>query len=396
MGNANNNRPSRMVSKGVVISCDYCGSKIDTAKERVCPACGAAYDKDKEWLNRKKESEYRDEVYPGTAPISNNNRNTTAAAPVKKEKKKGANNALIALAFLTVMISSLVIVASKNTHGRSRSYSSKYAQNEEVNVYDYDQYELTDTVFENDGIILDNEYMKVQFTGYYADSHNTWYDYRKLGIQVENKSDQDLKLHFTSCSMNGRSRSSSYISCYELFKKGTTVTFYEKLGEMTDDDVSEIVIDDLEIRDDSYHTLYEVEEPFVIKGNGSTVFEPDLDNCKLIFTNDRADIYANIYLSDENDYNNGYRFLVHNKTDERLCIEDSECRIDGEESGAYVMSNTHMPADYWLSDKVHSLDEKFKDFDKKLVEFNFRFTFEADPSKDFSTGYLDINGLLKD
>ena len=45
--------------KDPVISCDYCGSKIDTRKHRVCPGCGASYYRDEEWTSRHEVSEGR-------------------------------------------------------------------------------------------------------------------------------------------------------------------------------------------------------------------------------------------------------------------------------------------------------------------------------------------------
>lgn len=39
---------SKLRYKDPIISCDYCGSKIDTRKHRVCPGCGASYYRDEE------------------------------------------------------------------------------------------------------------------------------------------------------------------------------------------------------------------------------------------------------------------------------------------------------------------------------------------------------------
>ena len=42
-----------------VISCDYCGSKIDTKKHKTCPQCGATFNRDPEWIVRHAvEEEY--------------------------------------------------------------------------------------------------------------------------------------------------------------------------------------------------------------------------------------------------------------------------------------------------------------------------------------------------
>ena len=49
---AANEQARRIKYKDPIISCDYCGSKVDTSKFKTCPHCGGAYDQDVEWLNR--------------------------------------------------------------------------------------------------------------------------------------------------------------------------------------------------------------------------------------------------------------------------------------------------------------------------------------------------------
>ena len=40
-------------SKNTTITCDYCGSKVDTSKHAVCDHCGGPYWDDEEWKNKK-------------------------------------------------------------------------------------------------------------------------------------------------------------------------------------------------------------------------------------------------------------------------------------------------------------------------------------------------------
>ena len=35
-----------------MITCDYCGARIDTSKDRTCPSCGGEYSHDKEWIEK--------------------------------------------------------------------------------------------------------------------------------------------------------------------------------------------------------------------------------------------------------------------------------------------------------------------------------------------------------
>ena len=45
-------RTARLSYEDPVITCDYCGSKINTVSDRGCPSCGATYFRDKEWILR--------------------------------------------------------------------------------------------------------------------------------------------------------------------------------------------------------------------------------------------------------------------------------------------------------------------------------------------------------
>lgn len=38
-------------TKDTIITCDYCGSKVDTSKHATCPHCGGPYWDDAEWKN---------------------------------------------------------------------------------------------------------------------------------------------------------------------------------------------------------------------------------------------------------------------------------------------------------------------------------------------------------
>ena len=38
-------------NNNTVITCDYCGSKFDTAEHSTCPHCGGTYYDDEEWKN---------------------------------------------------------------------------------------------------------------------------------------------------------------------------------------------------------------------------------------------------------------------------------------------------------------------------------------------------------
>ena len=51
--------PEKLSYADPVISCDYCGSKIDTKKHKTCPQCGATFNRDPEWIVRHAvEEEY--------------------------------------------------------------------------------------------------------------------------------------------------------------------------------------------------------------------------------------------------------------------------------------------------------------------------------------------------
>ena len=43
--------------ENAIITCDYCGSKVDTGKHAVCDHCGGPYWDDEEWKNIRNNKE---------------------------------------------------------------------------------------------------------------------------------------------------------------------------------------------------------------------------------------------------------------------------------------------------------------------------------------------------
>ena len=48
---------SKLKIKDPVINCEYCGCKIDTKKEKICPGCGGSYENNEKWLKRHEVSD---------------------------------------------------------------------------------------------------------------------------------------------------------------------------------------------------------------------------------------------------------------------------------------------------------------------------------------------------
>ena len=87
------------------ITCDYCGARIDTQVDKVCPQCGGAFGRDEEWKNRHAVDEGKARRHAKTQY----SRNLEKTAQESGQAKNRIRNILIlALLILVVGVSAAV------------------------------------------------------------------------------------------------------------------------------------------------------------------------------------------------------------------------------------------------------------------------------------------------
>ena len=122
------------------ITCDYCGTLIDTDKYRSCPNCGGAYGNDHEVIKEKEKLDRADDLYfekkeleNDRIRIENKNLMTNSAANSKTVQNAAKFMSLgcllpiitICVTFVIVMIFAIAAVSSER---KAESSSSKTYQ----------------------------------------------------------------------------------------------------------------------------------------------------------------------------------------------------------------------------------------------------------------------------
>ena len=168
--------------KDPFITCEYCGAKIDTHKDKCCSNCGAPYDLNEEWKERHslKDSFIKD----GTDAV--NEKREKKALVWCNEILKRIRLEIIIIAGITVSILGMSVLG--------------------YYIYDYHKYRRNEDVFENDGKQA-----------------------AKIGFRVQNKLGKNINLVIKCSGVNGIYCERSYIYSYDYFRKNADVTFYEEL-----------------------------------------------------------------------------------------------------------------------------------------------------------------------
>ncbi len=368
------------------INCDYCGCKVDTSKYKVCPHCGAPYDKDPEWMAKFDVKESF--VSSGTDEII-----AQREEKARIESQKILNRiktTLIVLAVLLFGTVALAIVALIISH------ETGFREDEELNVSAYDNYVEIDCKIDNDGVLFDNGDVKFSISGIYIDegrsSESDGYITNKvrIGFTLENNLNKNLNITCSSSSINGISRDAVYFIFYDDFRKKKTVTFYEDVSFCPGEGITEIIFDRISIRtgDYDYENIADISDGFTVRTDLGKMAEYDISAYEQIFTNDKVDVYT---FYDGEEYTPGYKLFIYNKSDKAFTVTTSDFVIEGTTCNCYGFTDKYLPSGYLMATStLHSYNDAFNDsaIRENKVKINLSFKCEEDPSLDFSTGYL--------
>lgn len=376
-----------------IVSCDYCGAKVDTSVQKVCPHCGAPYDKDEEWTSR---FEVQDSFI---------NKSTQEIIAQREEKAKIKGDEILKriktrikiLVFFNIAMVALVILAIVvDNHDDIRG-------NDELNENSFDHYIQADYTVDGDGVLIDENGIKVTVEGFYVeeDAENELKNYGstsiKVAIKVENSTKENLKVLMDCSSINGVSKEANYIYTYDYFKKKSVTDIYEKLHFVPYTDVSEMIFNRIEVRDSDYNVVAISNGPVTIT---TTADMPenivDIDTAEQIFTNEKVDIYAK-YVVESEEYvsDNGYVFYIVNKTNDTYSFERSDFKLNGaKDINAYGANKATIPGGYtYVSSTVYSNDDDYNELGNNALTVSFSFFTEEHPENNFSTGYIDVSEL---
>lgn len=200
------NRKSKIGSKGLITTCDFCGEKFNTLSNSFCPGCGGKF--------YKEESSVIKNYTAGYSPEPNR------TSPAKKfsipteifksdKSTKSFSPALIIFVVVCVLISGVAYLAGNlDINDYDISYEDIYASlgvetNDEYDdcFTDYvipDGYVEADYGIPGDNTIYDDGEIRVVATGFYALDEEATEDGAKTILQyyIENNSDYAVNIRF--------------------------------------------------------------------------------------------------------------------------------------------------------------------------------------------------------
>lgn len=377
----------RITYRDPIISCDYCGGKIDTTKFTACPQCGAPFDNDEEWKAR------HNVVSENFIDKSTDEVISLREQKALEESKRILKNIKRTLWVLGAMIL-IVIIIGISTSSKS-SIGGAYRSSEKLKDGSYYKYSKLDYEVDGDGVIYDYDDVKISVTGFYKKEYDYVQDRGAVAVEfvVENNRDEDIKLNLSCNSYNGISSNSTYIFIYDTFKKNSKSVFYEEIREVPDYKLSEVVFDEIKVRNTDYSYEKIPYEPAFVRTNAVMKSgEVDLEECKLVYSNDKVEVYAKpVVLTHD-----AYRLFVKNISDKNFYIENKDIKIDNMLVDSTGLYKCFVPA--WYTLRVNYFyaygGDEYKDLTGKNVSFNLEFNCTEEPSASFQTGYIDISKSL--
>ena len=373
---------SKLRYKDPIISCDYCGSKIDTRKHRVCPGCGASYYRDEEWTSRYEVSEGRMDKISGK--MMTNLEKKKAESATLKEKLRKIRRRIIVCAIPL----GLAIITFSAAFFYAIVFD--YRGNEELN--DDDNYSFSEASYqvEGDGVIYDDGKVTVKITGIYVDAKDLWsekygsYGAVKIRFLVQNRLKKRVTISMQCRSMSGVTSAYRGFVISDKFRKNSETTIYETVSYVPLKTISEMVITDIDLYDGGSYRK-KIAEPVVIATTAEPPYIPETEGAKLVFSNEKADIYSRYNEAEHAPAS--YVLYIVNKTGTYVEVENDGTLRDGAKSADAFFYRLTIPEGYtFVSDDEWAA----KGGKESELQVSFLFRFTEDPTMSFSTGYLKI------
>ncbi len=368
--------------KDTVITCDYCGCKIDTKKDKKCPGCGASYNLDEEWIRRHDVSEEYLEK-------NSDKVNETLESKNSEETKKAKKRLLISCCITGVLIALFCV------SGKIEYRYPETRKNEELNNgKSYHTYAEADYSVDGDGIVYEDDNITIKITGIYHGDH-TYSDELygsvgdvKVGFLISNRTNEDVQIVCTCDSISGITREWSYIFFNNKFRKNSDTTIYEEIYSVPQQRVSELIFSEIKIRYDDPSEDVDSKDPVIVSTGADRSEILDKEDFILLYSSEKVDIYKYYIKNDKEDCD----LIIHNKTDKTMTMEcDGVTADDKDVKNPYVFYNTSVPPHYtFVANYYHAFDYDYGDTKGKAVQTSFTFKFREDPKQSFSTGYFDM------
>ncbi len=375
-------RAAKLEREDPIISCDYCGAKIDTRVNKVCPQCGASFSTDEEWKIRHAENKEWIE----------RNSKKFAASKLKEATRQSAKTArglkitIMALVTFVVALSIFAVIFDRYLKERHR-----FQDNEILNQNSYESYVKTEYEVDGDNTIFDKNGVKVSLTGFYVSD----YDYEdeimgepcgrvKLEYVVENKSDYDVRVSFRGVCVNGIS--SDGIFHYEWYRKKSKTTLYEELYKVRGKKVKDISFNQISLFYDDYDRNTFIDG--MVRFSTTADYTYNMPELKGDLKYENTEKGIKIFTNPSDD-GRGYDLYVSNESDINYEMTSSDLTINGETDQYNQILEDPLIGNSVYAGRIMSI--KYDSIIGKELTFSMSFTSTEDPSKNFATGYININ-----
>lgn len=314
----------------------------------------------------------------------------------RSEKKSGGRKLLpLIIILITLAVVGLLVVIGFVTG----IFGTKFRKDEALNESKYFSYEEAGYSINGDGVIFDRDGIKVTVTGIYHDS-GEYYEYdgfptgnARVGFLVENYYGENIDLRLSCYTINGVTSSGSYIYLTGNFKNNKTVQVYEDIPFCPGKEIAEMVIDEVHIYSMDGHGLGYAFRPVVITTTSNvTLPEYDLSDYSIRYEDENVVIYSRV---DNNDYHEGYRIYMENRSDNAFLVSVKELTVDGKRVHEQGIDSSLwlLPGHILLSGQIYSYDAAYTStsLENREVQLDLSFVFPDDTSLNYDTGYLNLN-----
>lgn len=370
----------RLRARDPMISCDFCGAKIDTRKFLNCPQCGAVYKKDLEWKYRRNADNTR------VGKLSGSEYGYLEEKLWKKDPRLKSLRRKIFLSSLPLIFAAVLCI-----YAFLAETVLDYRRDDSLNQGD-SHYISTGYTVKGDPVIYDDGDLAITITGFYFDEsilslqreEGEWNGNVKVGMRITNRTDQKLSLEMESDSYNGVTIPHEGFTVYDRFRKNRDTQIYVYYFGVPKEALYEMVITELTVKDKNGKLLHSLEKPLVVT---TTAAVPEsvvkLEGETPVFTNDRVDIFRRY---EDRKEEPGYYLYIVNKAGCLLNVEN-ETRPSGDNPYLFFY-RADLPEGYTL---VGYMDRSRMNLAGLDPEISLMIRDPEDTSKSFSTGKFRVN-----
>ncbi len=374
----------KMKFKDPVIVCDYCGAKINTAKNKSCPKCGAPYGNDSEF---KARFHVNDAEIERQAAETFDRKDKESYVHALKSLKL-IRGAIIALWVALLGIFGLILLGDKLAPKHT------YLNTEELNEYSYETYNTAELQPEGEPVIVEDGNVKVTLTGIYESERNTEEMYTrkhfKVGVHMVNKREEPVSICLACIGVNGYVGDSEYFFEYGWLRKGADIVVYEEIYVDDIEHIYEMVMGKREICTEDKVLYSETDTIKTLSIDPSFEKNVEFPREKLLYENEYVKVFYGGYDEEED----RYKLCIENLSEHNYVMKSDGVLMDEKATDSWGIPERFLPAGYTACfNRVGGYADEYENRKKDaVINMSLNFSDKEAPEENFSTGYFWLNG----